>query len=331
MTASLEILDMGERTSLEECEATIQANLAGFIQTGEALATIRDGRLYRETHPSFEAYCSERWSLSRNYAHRLIQASGVITNLLPIGNTGEVTLPMPMNEAQARPLAKLMPELQREAWAKAVESAPDGKVTAKHVETIVKAIAPPDPDLSSGGATVLNSTLEAKRKRSASNGPQELLTPPQYIDAVREVLGEIDLDPASSDLANLTIQAKTFYSPMDNGLRKSWTGRVFLSPPLGKDEGDGVHGRWPSRLLDSYLKGEVTEAILLVGAETHSEWFKPLWDYPVCFTDHSIHYIAPEYGDWIPPYGHAFVYLGPNVETFASVFRRFGAVVQQIA
>lgn len=331
MTAPPEILGLVERKSLEDCEATIQANMAAFIKTGEALATIRDGRLYRESHPSFEAYCTERWGYCRIHAHRLIQASDVISNLLPIGNAAELPLPMPANEAQVRPLSKLMPEQQREAWAKAVESAPGGKVSAKHVEAVVKAVASLEPDPSDGGATERPPSLEAKRKRPASVAPQELLTPPQYIEAVREVLGEIDLDPASSEHANQTVRATTFYSPMDGGLRKPWTGRVFLSPPVGKDDGDGGHGRWPAQLLESYLKGNVSEAILLVNAEPHREWFKPFWDYAVCFTDHSIRFAGPEDEEWVLPNGQAFVYLGPQVETFASVFHRFGAVVQQIA
>lgn len=36
----------------------------------------------------------------------------------------------PISERQLRSIAKLEPQQQREAWAKAVETAPDGKVTA---------------------------------------------------------------------------------------------------------------------------------------------------------------------------------------------------------
>lgn len=41
-------------------------------------------------------------------------------------------------ERQLRPLARLEPEKQKEAWQKAVETAPEGKVTAAHVYKIVK-------------------------------------------------------------------------------------------------------------------------------------------------------------------------------------------------
>lgn len=45
-------------------------------------------------------------------------------------------------ESQLRPLTKLRdnPEAQRTAWQKAVETAPDGKVTAAHVSKVVKEI-----------------------------------------------------------------------------------------------------------------------------------------------------------------------------------------------
>jgi hypothetical protein len=90
----------------------------------------RRRRIYRATHDTFEAYCRERWGMSRVHAHRLIDAAGVAGNLLPMGN-------VPATESQARPLARLEPERQREAWSRAVETAPDGRVTAAHVASIV--------------------------------------------------------------------------------------------------------------------------------------------------------------------------------------------------
>lgn len=48
-------------------------------------------------------------------------------------------------EGQLRPLARLEPSQQREAWQKAVETAPEGKVTAAHVSKIVKEITGEQP------------------------------------------------------------------------------------------------------------------------------------------------------------------------------------------
>ena len=58
----------------------------------------------------------------------MIEAATVMDNLLPIGNK------LPATESQARPLTALPPTAQREVWAAAVETAPNGKVTATHCE-----------------------------------------------------------------------------------------------------------------------------------------------------------------------------------------------------
>jgi len=131
----LMVLTNDEQDELDGLEQTIERNLASFLEIGRALITIRDKRLYRpgaarNGYDTFEAYCRERWKFSKTHANRFIESTKVIKNLTPIGV-------IPENEAQARPLAKLPPEQQQEAWDKVVETAPDGKVTAKHVEEVV--------------------------------------------------------------------------------------------------------------------------------------------------------------------------------------------------
>jgi hypothetical protein len=76
--------------------------------------------------------------MSRFYAHRLIDASQVVENLLPIGN-------IPSNEAQARELAKFEPELQKCAWHVALRTAPtddDGQpmLTASHIRSVTNVL-----------------------------------------------------------------------------------------------------------------------------------------------------------------------------------------------
>jgi hypothetical protein len=44
---------------------------------------------------------------------------------------------IPANERQARPLTELEPEAQRLAWEVVIETAPQGKVTAAHVKSVV--------------------------------------------------------------------------------------------------------------------------------------------------------------------------------------------------
>ncbi|HXT99503.1 MAG TPA: hypothetical protein VN903_00835 [Polyangia bacterium] len=116
--------------SLVELESVIERGIQTFVEVGSALLEVRDRRLYRETHLTWDAYCRERWNLSRIHAHRLIEASEV-GSMLPIGNT-------PSTESQARELARLKdePEAVREVWAE-VRAEHGDDVTAAEVRAAV--------------------------------------------------------------------------------------------------------------------------------------------------------------------------------------------------
>jgi ParB family chromosome partitioning protein len=152
----------------------------------------------------------------------------------------------------------------------------------------------------------------------------EWYTPPEYIDAAREVMGGIDLDPATSDMANETVQAPEIFTAEDDGLAQPWHGRVWLNPPYGK--GSGLFTR---KLVEEHDAGNVTAAVLLLNAYGFdAEWFKPLWTFPICFTDHRIEFYSPDRDSGGPANGNIFVYLGPDPARFAEVFRAFGSVVR---
>ncbi len=116
---------------LEELEAIIGRGLQSFVEVGNALTEIRDARLYRDTHPTFEAYCKERWRMVASRARQLIAAAETTERI------NSVTTVTPTSERQTRPLESLPKEQQAEAWQAAVDTAPSGRVTAKHVREIV--------------------------------------------------------------------------------------------------------------------------------------------------------------------------------------------------
>lgn len=120
------------QSALAECEAIIEHNLKGFVETAQAVLRIRDERLYRLTYKTFEAYCRKRWNWGHSHAYRQIEAARVVANLSPMGD-------MPENERQVRPLASLPPEAQREVWDAAVKASPKGKVTEKAVREQARA------------------------------------------------------------------------------------------------------------------------------------------------------------------------------------------------
>lgn len=127
----MDALTVSEVQRLEVLESVIDAGLQTFVHVGNALLEIRDSRLYRTSHGTFEDYCRERWQMGRNYASKMIAAAEVVLNL------GTIVPILPTAESQARPLVSLPPVAQREVWQAAVETAPGGKVTAAHVQATV--------------------------------------------------------------------------------------------------------------------------------------------------------------------------------------------------
>jgi phage N-6-adenine-methyltransferase len=155
----------------------------------------------------------------------------------------------------------------------------------------------------------------------------EWYTPARYVEAARDVLGGIDLDPASSEMANRTVQAPAYYDEDDDGLTRDWHGRVWLNPPYGKGT-----GLFASKLVEEYKQRRVTAAVLLINAYGFdSSWFQPLWDHLLCFTDHRIVFTSPQRGTGGPANANLFVYLGPAEQRFADVFSGFGAIVRRVA
>ena len=52
------------------------------------------------------------------------------------------------------------------------------------------------------------------------------------VDSAHLLMGNIDLDPASSVMANKYVNAKNFYTITDDGLNdQEWHGSVYLFPP----------------------------------------------------------------------------------------------------
>jgi len=164
--------------------------------------------------------------------------------------------------------------------------------------------------------------------RSTSN---EWYTPVEYVNAAREVMAGITLDPASCEYANKVVRAAMYYDIDTNGLLQPWEGSVFLHPPYGLDDnGDSNVATWVAKLISEFNGGKVKEAILLVNATPERKWFQPLWQYPVCFTDHRIQFYNANGQSNQPTQGNAFVYLGPHKLTFAAIFAEFGTVVSRM-
>ncbi len=108
-----------------------------FFEAGKALTELRDRRLYRSTHKTFDEYCLDRFGYNRSRSYQLVDAAVVVDNLQKCPQIVDI---LPTAEGQVRPMTKLEPQEQQEVWLKAVEIA-GGKVpTGRIVKDVVQRI-----------------------------------------------------------------------------------------------------------------------------------------------------------------------------------------------
>jgi len=147
----------------------------------------------------------------------------------------------------------------------------------------------------------------------------EWLTPPEVVDRVVELLGEIDLDPCAETDVNPNVPAKAHVTKKNDGLNQMWWGRVFMNPPYGRRIIE-----WVDHLLAEFRSDPTMEAIALLPAKTDTIYFKLLRDYPRCFVDHRLSFDGNGCGRC--PFPSMIVYLGPRTEEFASIFSGLGDI-----
>lgn len=162
--------------------------------------------------------------------------------------------------------------------------------------------------------------------RAQGTGQNEWYTPAEYIQAVRDVLGTIDLDPASSEVANKVVGADRFFTAEDDGLTEDWTAKtLWMNPPYAQP----LISQFIEKLALSFLEGQVLEAIVLTNDSSDTAWFHRAGEScsAICHTRGRISFISPEGVKGSPLQGQAFFYFGPNVERFAKRFQSVGFVV----
>lgn len=169
---------------------------------------------------------------------------------------------------------------------------------------------------------------EAVKKAHVANnsGNNEWYTPADYIALAREVMGGIDTDPATSEIANRTVQAAQIFTAEDNGLTKQWSGRVWCNPPYAQP----LIAEFAEAIASKFEAGEIEQACVLVNNGTETGWFQRMLQAAsaVCFPRSRIRFVDPEGNpSGAPLQGQAVLYLGNEPETFASVFSEKGAVL----
>lgn len=181
--------------------------------------------------------------------------------------------------------------------------------------------------------------IDVPEPSSSAQKSDEWYTPAQYIEAARRVMGGIDLDPASCELANQTVKAMRYYTKKDDGLSQEWHGRIWLNPPFGRKNapesgfggGKSIMGLFVKKLIDAYHDEQVEQAILLATPKTDTAWFRALWEFPICFATHRVIFSRPGKADQGHFYGTIFAYLGPHKQAFINEFSAFGTIAKRVS
>ena len=216
-TAADNPLSPRERETLADCEVEISTGLKDFLRVGKALLKIRDGRLYRATHDTFEAYCRERWDIGRNYANKLIGASGIVANLQqddtpPVDKMGTIVpipaapLPLPATESQARCLSEFDKKDQPKVWRDVVQHVGEQSepITEKTIRKALNHLIPTHKD---SCYILANTNRKAHEKAVAERAKQRKREQEsRKLNEMCEEAGMVILDETTAPLEEVEIE-----------------------------------------------------------------------------------------------------------------------------
>jgi hypothetical protein len=158
-----------EEIEFQQCETIVREGWGHFARVGEALVRIRDKKLYKNEHHTFELYCRERWGFGRSQGLRYIAAAQIHQTLGTIPS-----IPMPECEAQIRPLIGLPVDQAQQAWLHALSWSREGYVPARLVKRAVKQMLKTEKPM-------LTAESNADRKQRGKHAPLTTDNPPKTL------------------------------------------------------------------------------------------------------------------------------------------------------
>ncbi len=272
-----------------------------------------------------EAIAPRVFGVTHTRLTRELTAAVIERELLPVGNNA------PIPERQLRPMSALIDRPRgpgsdtkhmavngtaiRDAWeaAQQIAAGRDERFGARHVQEAVDEYLEEKTEAMTDRPTRFNAGMRS------SDSP-EWFTPAKILAPVRAVLGAIDLDPCSNDVAQQDVQARRYYTEADDGLSQVWDSEtLFMNPPYGR-----AIGLWTDRLVAAYRAGQVRAALALLPGRTDTDWFTPLFDYPICFVHGRLQFSGYAQA---APFPSVLVYFGPDLARFARAFTPLGPIM----
>jgi ParB family chromosome partitioning protein len=169
----------------------------------------------------------------------------------------------------------------------------------------------------------------AKGKPHVANnsGENEWYTPKHIIEAARMTMGSIDLDPATSLIANETVKAEQIFTKEDNGLNQKWSGNIWMNPPYAQP----LISLFSDKLISELP--HISQACVLVNNATETNWFQNMLiecDY-VCFLNSRVKFIDMNGNpSGAPLQGQAVLYFGGNRKEFYNNFYDLGICLMRL-
>lgn len=161
-----------------------------------------------------------------------------------------------------------------------------------------------------------------------NSGENEWYTPAEYIEAARRVMGSIDCDPASSEIAQKTVRAAVFYTKGDDGLAQTWHGNVWMNPPYSQP----AVKQFCDALAAFVRSGDVTQACVLINNVTETQYGQTLLGLcaATCFPRGRVGFTDPQgrAGRSAPLQGQMVLYFGKRTPAFLREFAEKGVCLR---
>lgn len=248
----------------------------------------------------------------------------------PVKSTAEIAADMGLNERSAQRRQQIARDITPEV-RDAIRDLPIADST-----TQLLTLARLEPSQQMQAAEKLTAQRQQRMAVTVySSESNEWYTPAWVTARAADVMGTIDLDPASSRVAQTIHGADTWYGldhpdpDRRDGLAHAWHGCVWLNPPYGRSE-DGHNAQlWSRKLVAEWQAGRVIAGMLLVKAALGYNWFEELWrELPVCFLRERLSFVRPDgTDDGQSKQATAIFYVGSDREQFAGVFSKYGRIV----
>lgn len=198
--------------------------------------------------------------------------------------------------------------------------------TINRVSKIMKKCSPDIiSSLRAGELTINKAYSQVTNRLSLNTGCFEWYTPIEIVEVARAVLGNISLDPCSSETANEIVKADVFYTEEEDGLKKDWKGSIWMNPPYAQP----LISQFCEKLVEHFTNGDVAEAITLTNNTTETRCAQALLSNSsaICLLGKRVKFIdgsGKERGT--PLQGQMICYLGEDCNKFEEEFGKLGTV-----